>query len=32
VPSTELVARHREAQPGLADQLKQLLQEIETTP
>ena len=32
VPGTDLAARHREAQPGLADQLKQLLQEIETTP
>jgi hypothetical protein len=32
VPGTDLAARHAEVQPGLADQLKQLLQEIGTTP
>jgi hypothetical protein len=32
VPGTDLAARHREVQPGIADQLKQLLQEIGTAP
>jgi hypothetical protein len=31
-PGTDLAARRREPQPDLADQLKQLLQEIGTTP
>jgi hypothetical protein len=31
-PGTDLTARRREAQPDLADQLKQLLQEIGTVP
>ena len=31
-PGTDLAARRREAQPDLADQLKQLLQEIGTVP
>jgi hypothetical protein len=32
VPGRDLVARHRDTQPDLADQLKQLLQEVGTTP
>lgn len=32
VPGRDLVARHNEPQPDLADQLKQLLQEVETAP
>jgi hypothetical protein len=32
VPGTDLAVRRRDAQPDLADQLKQLLQEIGTTP
>ncbi len=31
-PGTDLAGRRREAEPDLADQLKQLLQEIGTVP